>query len=309
MPCWGRSPSKVSKTAVVSRLVPAAWVFPLPWRVCSLPHRSGKENPSVVARLGRNRLHGKDCRRMKRYGRERANYLVARTVFPGTGSETRPDAAGRRPEPKKELPMNAVAEDYAGDRPCLILAHADPAYAAQVLRTFRRQGWDVYTAQSGPEVRRLARMLEPQLVVHPGRPARGERLAHLRQIDAAKVRRSRSSSSPPTRRRATPPSPRSSAPPPWSTAGTAWPRCCPASASPSRPCRRSADGEDVIQRRTRRRCRSVALPPRFVSILCGGARHGTTHPAPSRGGAGRRGLHGRRRLGRSRPLRRSPSGV
>ncbi len=61
--------------------------------------------------------------------------------------------------------MNAAAEDYAEHRPCLILAHADPVYSAQVLRTFRRQGWDVYTAQSGPEVRRLARMLEPQLVV------------------------------------------------------------------------------------------------------------------------------------------------
>ena len=31
--------------------------------------------------------------------------------------------------------------------------------------TFRRQGWDVYTAHGGPEVRRLARMLGPQLVV------------------------------------------------------------------------------------------------------------------------------------------------
>ncbi len=61
--------------------------------------------------------------------------------------------------------MNAVVDDFAGDRPCLILAHADPAYAAQVLRTFRRQGWDVYTAHQGPEVRRLARMLEPQLIV------------------------------------------------------------------------------------------------------------------------------------------------
>ena len=61
--------------------------------------------------------------------------------------------------------MNAVAEDFTGFRPCLILAHADPAYAAQVVRAFRRHGWDVYPAQNGPEVRRLARMLEPQLVV------------------------------------------------------------------------------------------------------------------------------------------------
>jgi ActR/RegA family two-component response regulator len=66
---------------------------------------------------------------------------------------------------KKELPVNVMAEDCAGFRPCLILAHADADYAAQVLRTFRRHGWDVYTAQQGPQVRRLARMLQPQLVV------------------------------------------------------------------------------------------------------------------------------------------------
>ena len=61
--------------------------------------------------------------------------------------------------------MNAAAEDFAGFRPCLILAHADPAYVAPVVRAFRRLGWDVYAAQTGPEVRRLARMLDPQLVV------------------------------------------------------------------------------------------------------------------------------------------------
>jgi DNA-binding response OmpR family regulator len=61
--------------------------------------------------------------------------------------------------------MNETAEDFAGYRPCLILAHADPVYAAQVVRAFRRHGWDVYPAQNGPEVRRLARMLDPQLVL------------------------------------------------------------------------------------------------------------------------------------------------
>jgi ActR/RegA family two-component response regulator len=61
--------------------------------------------------------------------------------------------------------MNVTAEDYTGFSPCLILAHADPGYTAQVVRTFRRHGWDVYTAQQGPEVRRLSRMLQPQLVV------------------------------------------------------------------------------------------------------------------------------------------------
>ena len=61
--------------------------------------------------------------------------------------------------------MNAASEEFAGFRPCLILAHAELAYAVPVLRMFRRQGWDVYAAHTGPEVRRLARMLDPQLVV------------------------------------------------------------------------------------------------------------------------------------------------
>ena len=61
--------------------------------------------------------------------------------------------------------MHATAEEYPEFRPCLILAHANPGYAAQALRTFRRHGWDVYTAQHGPQVRRLARMLQAQLVV------------------------------------------------------------------------------------------------------------------------------------------------
>jgi len=61
--------------------------------------------------------------------------------------------------------MYAATEDFAEFRPCLILAHADPVYSAQVLRAFRRQGWDVYLAQTGPQVRRLARMMQPELVV------------------------------------------------------------------------------------------------------------------------------------------------
>jgi DNA-binding response OmpR family regulator len=45
------------------------------------------------------------------------------------------------------------------------LVHGDAPYAAEACKRFRRQGWDVYQAQNGPEVRRLARMLEPELVV------------------------------------------------------------------------------------------------------------------------------------------------
>lgn len=49
--------------------------------------------------------------------------------------------------------------------PCLILALADPADTALASRILRRLGWDVYTARNGPEVRRLARMLEPEWVI------------------------------------------------------------------------------------------------------------------------------------------------
>ncbi len=61
--------------------------------------------------------------------------------------------------------MYAPTEDFAEFRPCLILAHADLVYTALVVRAFRRQGWDVYPAQTGPQVRRLARMMQPELVV------------------------------------------------------------------------------------------------------------------------------------------------
>ena len=61
--------------------------------------------------------------------------------------------------------MTAANEDAASYRPCLILAHSDAAYAAAAGRFFRRRGWDVYAAETGPEVRRLTRMMQPQLVV------------------------------------------------------------------------------------------------------------------------------------------------
>ena len=45
--------------------------------------------------------------------------------------------------------------------PCLVLAGFDAAVA----RAFRRRGWDVYPVNSGPEARRLARMVQADLVV------------------------------------------------------------------------------------------------------------------------------------------------
>jgi DNA-binding response OmpR family regulator len=61
--------------------------------------------------------------------------------------------------------MSIVHDAASRYRPCLVLAHTDAAFAADTLRRFRRLGWDVYQAQAGPEARRLARMLEPELVV------------------------------------------------------------------------------------------------------------------------------------------------
>lgn len=50
-------------------------------------------------------------------------------------------------------------------RPCMIVAHGDPLFAASLSRSFRRVGWDVYQARTGPEARRLARMLGPDLLI------------------------------------------------------------------------------------------------------------------------------------------------
>ncbi len=61
--------------------------------------------------------------------------------------------------------MTPDSREEASARPCMIVAHGDAHYAATLTRAFRRQGWDVYPARSGPEARRLARMLEPALVV------------------------------------------------------------------------------------------------------------------------------------------------
>jgi hypothetical protein len=63
----------------------------------------------------------------------------------------------------KEQPMTADSSEVV--RPCMLVAHGDLPYAESLSRAFRRLGWDVYQARSGPEARRLARMLEPELLV------------------------------------------------------------------------------------------------------------------------------------------------
>jgi DNA-binding response OmpR family regulator len=50
-------------------------------------------------------------------------------------------------------------------RPCLVIAHTDPRYTMETARSFRRLGWDVYLSQTGPEARRLARMMEADMVL------------------------------------------------------------------------------------------------------------------------------------------------
>lgn len=61
--------------------------------------------------------------------------------------------------------MDELSANDSMSRPCLIVGHGDAKYAALAGRSFRRMGWDVYAARTGPEARRLARLLEPELMV------------------------------------------------------------------------------------------------------------------------------------------------
>jgi CheY-like chemotaxis protein len=58
--------------------------------------------------------------------------------------------------------MDVVNPTY---RPCMVLACAERTWTQQARRILRRLGWDVYQAEVGPEARRLARMLEPDLIL------------------------------------------------------------------------------------------------------------------------------------------------
>ena len=50
-------------------------------------------------------------------------------------------------------------------RPRLVLADNRSAQAALTCRQFRRLGWEVHLASTGPEARRLTRLLAPQVVI------------------------------------------------------------------------------------------------------------------------------------------------
>jgi DNA-binding response OmpR family regulator len=61
--------------------------------------------------------------------------------------------------------MIAQSDKTPGRRPLLVLAYADSLYAALSCRHFRRLGWEVHLASCAPEVRRLARVYAPAVVV------------------------------------------------------------------------------------------------------------------------------------------------
>src|SRR6266480_4726177 len=60
--------------------------------------------------------------------------------------------------------MSGRFNDFGG-RPRLLLAYADPAYASECGRCFRRLGWEVEMVASGAEARELAHEYRPDVVV------------------------------------------------------------------------------------------------------------------------------------------------
>jgi ActR/RegA family two-component response regulator len=62
---------------------------------------------------------------------------------------------------EEEMPMSAAIDNTVCCSPCLVLGGFD----GSVARSFRRRGWDVYQTKSGPEARRLARMVSADLIV------------------------------------------------------------------------------------------------------------------------------------------------
>jgi hypothetical protein len=54
-------------------------------------------------------------------------------------------------------------EGMPGWRPCVVIAAVHGA--GVMAQRFRRQGWDPYLAESGPQLRRLVRLLEADLAV------------------------------------------------------------------------------------------------------------------------------------------------
>lgn len=51
------------------------------------------------------------------------------------------------------------------NRQTVIVAHSDPVFTASVSWSFRKSGWEVYLAETGPEVRQLARLFDQATVL------------------------------------------------------------------------------------------------------------------------------------------------
>ena len=50
-------------------------------------------------------------------------------------------------------------------RPRMVVAYADSSHASLSARYFRRLGWEVHLASSGPDARQLAHSLSPHVVI------------------------------------------------------------------------------------------------------------------------------------------------
>ena len=61
--------------------------------------------------------------------------------------------------------MLALKESSSADRPNLVVAHADPLYAALIRQIFLRLRWNVHVTNSGAQARVLAADLAPSMVV------------------------------------------------------------------------------------------------------------------------------------------------
>ena len=61
--------------------------------------------------------------------------------------------------------MLALKEPLSALRPTLLIAHADPLYAALIRQIFLRLHWDVHVTASGVEAREMAWEQSPNMVI------------------------------------------------------------------------------------------------------------------------------------------------
>ncbi len=68
-------------------------------------------------------------------------------------------------ETPEALPPQNTPAAAERARPRMVLAHGEPAQAGLISRHFRRLGWEVHVAPSGPQARQLTLQLAPVAVV------------------------------------------------------------------------------------------------------------------------------------------------